>query len=227
MARTKIEKLNIKRSIPGTKLKDIADKQAWPTKRILEEYWFAQDENTRSDIVKIVKKRESLKDGTAPENTMLEEYLAAIAETSFITEERVIANRSYYESYIDIDRRLLTKVPTYDGREAQGYTLEKGLALYINTLIQFDAVGLGALIEDKIIKNEGEARVLLLIYFRYKISIEQTPRKSDSNAARKGIVTRRQHLKDLKSRMSDRMQQYGISKTQSNILAAKLLQYTV
>ncbi len=150
---------------------DFTVKNIWSVHRILEEAFFNCDEEDRKRIEADVI--------ASGRGKLWKRYMDAISKNVFLSKERVEADKDWYHY-------------TPEKYDDNTYIMNKDKNAYIWYHKELDKRGLYHI--D--VKTQQEAVVLLMAYDAFADDIRKTPAKStDSNASRKGAVTRQAYIK--------------------------------
>lgn len=194
----------------------------WPVHKIYEYAFYNCNEEDRRKIEADVISRGS--------GTLFKRYWDKLSKLAIISEERF--NSSEHYAYISNN-----KCDLEDG--SIGYLMPMGEALYVHYLIWMETLGIREMMYE--VKTEQEAITLIIVYLENINAISNAPKEKtfDSNASRKGIVTRKSYVSKFRRELVAIMQLpfstiigeqvdnvRPLSKTRANKLINKLLQIT-
>ncbi len=199
---------------------DIENRKGWSVENVLSCEYF-DDKADKEKIHNTMHKRGSGK--------LFDRYIDKIKDNIFILEARYQKYKELYDDYYPNICRCESK--DSKGNYQIGYMLPRQANLYISYLAEMEELKISEMMDD--IKSELEVIRVILAFKMFKELIKKAPTKTnDSNASRKGMITRQAYLKDIRidieKLMTDTISnnsqtQKGISQRQSKLLTSKLI----
>lgn len=188
MATKSLKNIQIKK--PQNNFADIDNRKSWMVEDVLEAHFFDKKftEQDRKQIEKQIISRGS--------GTLWNRYMDKFKDLVFISQERFKSNE-YYKQYEN------NKVTHND---ENGYLCTKGEATWIFYQIKLDALGIGSVMAE--IQTEQQAITIDTVYRENYNALMRIPKHKtlDTNASRKGIVTRKAYRSKLRKELIEIMQ---------------------
>ena len=174
-------KTELKFSSVEQMLISIENYKVYTIQKILEQIWFYQNEETRLLIKEVIKKR---KNGLVLFNNTLKNMQQNLITVS--TEEI----NQLKKEFNDLDYLPYLK-------EENKYIIWKSQMYYMRAYMRLKKIGLEDMID--VVNYDVEILMIESIYGEYATKLQSAPLKStDSNAAKKGVVTRSKYLKPIR-----------------------------